>query len=109
MLNKRLVSIFDLQAEMTASEKGKDSGTINVSYESAEPALAEGIVNQLTLVYVNRNVNRNSAEAKISLEFLQLQLSLVRQQLESAGQKFNRYQVEQQFIDISLDTQGISN
>ncbi|WP_392344253.1 polysaccharide biosynthesis tyrosine autokinase [Pseudoalteromonas prydzensis] len=103
----RLNTILDLQAAIGASEKGKDSGIINLSLQSAKPHYAEKVLDKVAGIYVRRNVERNSAEAQKSLEFLEVQLPEIKKQLEFAEQRFNDYQIQRQSINISLETQGV--
>ncbi|MDK1289574.1 polysaccharide biosynthesis tyrosine autokinase [Pseudoalteromonas umbrosa] len=103
----RLNTILDLQAAIEAAEKGKDSGIINLGLQNADAEYAELVLNKVANTYVRRNVERNSAEAQKSLEFLEYQLPQVKKQLESAEQRFNDYQVKQQSVDISLETEGV--
>ncbi|TMN66827.1 tyrosine-protein kinase [Pseudoalteromonas sp. S1727] len=103
----RLNTILDLQTEIGASEKGKDSGIINLSLQSAKPHYAEKVLDKVASIYVRRNVERNSAEAQKSLEFLEVQLPEIKKQLEFAEQRFNDYQIQRQSINISLETQGV--
>jgi tyrosine-protein kinase Etk/Wzc len=103
----RLNTILDLQAAIGASEKGKDSGIINLSLQSDSPSYAEKVLDKVAAIYVRRNVERNSAEAQKSLEFLEVQLPEIKKQLEFAEQRFNDYQIKRQSINISLETQGV--
>ncbi|WP_046007002.1 polysaccharide biosynthesis tyrosine autokinase [Pseudoalteromonas rubra] len=103
----RLNTILDLQAAIGASEKGKDSGIIDLTLQNASPNYAETVLNTVANIYVRRNVERNSAEAQKSLDFLEYQLPQVKKQLEAAEQRFNDYQVKQQSVDISLETEGV--
>ena len=103
----RLNTILDLQAAIGASEKGKDSGIINLSLQSEKPHYAEKVLDKVAGIYVRRNVERNSAEAQKSLEFLEVQLPEIKKQLEFAEQRFNDYQIQRQSINISLETQGV--
>ncbi|RZM81173.1 tyrosine-protein kinase [Pseudoalteromonas rubra] len=103
----RLNTILDLQAAIGASEKGKDSGIINLSLQNANAEYAETVLNKVAGIYVRRNVERNSAEAQKSLDFLEYQLPQVKKQLEAAEQRFNDYQVKQQSVDITLETEGV--
>ncbi|TMO69967.1 polysaccharide biosynthesis tyrosine autokinase [Pseudoalteromonas aurantia] len=103
----RLNTVLDLQAAIGASEKGKDSGIINLSLQHADSAYAEQVLDKVASVYVRRNVERNSAEAQKSLEFLNVQLPEVKKQLEEAEQLFNEYQVKRESVDISLETQAV--
>ncbi len=103
----RLNTILDLQAAIGASEKGKDSGIINLSLQHTKPNYAEKVLDKVAAIYVRRNVERNSAEAQKSLEFLEVQLPEVKKQLEFAEQRFNNYQIKRQSINITLETQGV--
>ncbi|GGF00278.1 polysaccharide biosynthesis tyrosine autokinase [Pseudoalteromonas sp. Hal040] len=103
----RYRTIVELQQEISASEKGKDSGIIAMSYEHKSAAHAEKVLDKVSQIYVRRNVERNSAEAQKSLEFLEVQLPEVKKQLEYAEERFNDYQIKRQSINISLETQGV--
>ncbi|WP_017217114.1 polysaccharide biosynthesis tyrosine autokinase [Pseudoalteromonas sp. NJ631] len=103
----RLQTILDLQKEISASEKGKDSGIINLALQDKSPEYAEKVLDKVASIYVRRNVERNSAEAQQSLEFLEVQLPEVKRSLERAEKAFNDYQIRQESIDISLETQGV--
>ncbi|MCO7198249.1 polysaccharide biosynthesis tyrosine autokinase [Pseudoalteromonas sp. OANN1] len=103
----RLQTILDLQSAISASEKGKDSGIINLALQDASPEYAEKVLDKVAGIYVRRNVERNSAEAQQSLEFLEVQLPEVKRNLERAEKAFNDYQIRQESIDISLETQGV--
>ncbi|KZN44367.1 polysaccharide biosynthesis tyrosine autokinase [Pseudoalteromonas luteoviolacea] len=105
--HNRLNTILGLQSAIGASEKGKDSGIINLSLQHADASYAETVLNKVAGTYVRRNVERSSAEAQKSLDFLEYQLPQVKKQLESAEQRFNDYQVKQQSVDISLETEGV--
>ncbi|MBU2869198.1 polysaccharide biosynthesis tyrosine autokinase [Colwellia sp. E2M01] len=103
----RLNTIIDLQAAIGASEKGKDSGIVNLSYQHENPEYAQTVLNEISKIYVRKNVDRNSAEAKKSLDFLAVQLPEIKKELEESEALFNDYQKNQQSVNISLETQGI--
>lgn len=103
----RFNTILELQKEISASEKGKDSGILNLSYQHPKPTQAETVLNKIAEIYVRRNVERNSAEAKKSLDFLQVQLPQIKQDLEASEARFNEYQKNQKSINITLETQAV--
>jgi tyrosine-protein kinase Etk/Wzc len=105
--NNRYRTVVELQQEISASEKGKDSGIIILAYEHKSSAHAEKVLNKVSQIYVRRNVERNSAEAKKSLDFLEVQLPEVKKQLEQSEQRFNDYQKQRKSINITLETQGV--
>jgi len=103
----RYRTIVELQEEIGASEKGKDSGIIAMGYEHENAAHAAKVLDKVADIYVRRNVERNSAEAKKSLDFLEVQLPEVKRQLEQSEQRFNDYQKQRNSVNISLETQGV--
>ncbi|ALO33656.1 tyrosine protein kinase [Colwellia sp. MT41] len=103
----RLNTILNLQAAIGAIEKGKDSGIVNLSFEHESPEYSQAVLNEITQIYVRRNVERNSAEAKSSLDFLAVQLPAIKKQLEHSESLFNDYQKNQQSVNITLETQGV--
>ena len=103
----RLNTILDLQTAIGASEKGKDSGIVNLSFQHENPQYSETVLNEISQIYVRRNVDRNSAEAKKSLDFLAVQLPEIKKELELSEALFNDYQKNQQSVNITLETQGV--
>src|SRR5690554_3239977 len=105
----RLGTILGLQRAISASEKGKDSGILTVSLEHRDPSFAMGVLNEVSRLYVRQNVERKSAEAQQSLEFLTDQLPKVRRDLEQAEDALNAYQASAGSVDITIETQSILN
>lgn len=105
--NNRYRTVVKLQQEISASEKGKDSGIITLAYEHKNASHAEKVLDKVSDIYVRRNVERNSAEAKKSLDFLEVQLPEVKKQLEGSEQRFNDYQKQRKSVNITLETQAI--
>lgn len=102
-----LAVISKLQQDVNASEQGKDSGIIALTYDNADPVLAANLLDQVSDVYVRQNVDRNSAEAASSLKFVKEQLPNVRRDLEKATAALNTYQTQAHSVDITLQTKGL--
>lgn len=103
----RLATILKLQSKISASEKGKDSGIINLRYNHPNPEHAQAILDHISKTYVHKNVERNSAEASKSLEFLKQRLPNVRNDLEQAEEKLNAYQIEAESVDVTAEAQAL--
>lgn len=103
----RLGTILGLQKSLMASELGKGTGIIAVEMQHSSPSHAQKVIDEITQIYVRRNVERNSAEAQNSLDFLKVQLPEIKKQLEAAEAKYNNYKIKQQSVDISLETQSV--
>ncbi|MEP6720834.1 MAG: polysaccharide biosynthesis tyrosine autokinase [Variovorax sp.] len=87
----RLSTIGSLQARLGLSEKGKQSGIINVSMEDNNPVQLARVLNAVGAQYVRQNVERKAAEAQKTLSFLDVQLPLYKRQLEQSEEVYNRY------------------
>ncbi|KAA0690827.1 tyrosine-protein kinase [Halopseudomonas laoshanensis] len=102
-----LRTTLQYQRLVGASERGKDSGIISLSLESPDPLAAVATLDEVARLYVRQNVERKSAEAQQSLEFLEQQLPQVRLQLERAESALNTYQNEAGSVDITIETQAL--
>ncbi len=104
---RRLSAIIGLQETVGASERGKDSGILALALEDTNPDRAEEILNVIANTYLRQNVERQSAEAAKSLDFLREQLPNIKKDLELAEQKFNAYQVKVGSVNISAEAEAL--
>ncbi len=104
---RRLGTILTYQGAIGAAERGKESGIIALVLEDEDPAHATRVLDEVSRLYVLQNVQRNSAEAAQSLEFLRGQLPEVRKQLEDAEAKLNAYQTSARSVDITIETKAV--
>ena len=103
----RIRSVESLQGRMSVSERGDWSGILEISVEGTDPDSVRRQVNEIANVYVRQNVDRRSAEAQQTLDFLDQQLPTVRQDMETAELALNTYRLEKGSIDLPLETQSI--
>jgi tyrosine-protein kinase Etk/Wzc len=98
--NSRLKTIQDLQEQLSIAEKGKQSGVIGAELLGNDPLLISETLNEIGRQYVRQNVERKSAEATKSLDFLDGQLPQLKQQLERAENLYNALRERAGSIDI---------
>ncbi|GAA3899655.1 polysaccharide biosynthesis tyrosine autokinase [Halomonas cibimaris] len=103
----RLVTINDLRSRLSISQQGKDSGLIELALTGAEPARAKRVLDAISTVYLNQNIQRQSAEAEQSLDFLEQQEPEIRQQLRTAENTLNRYRTERDSVDLTQETKSV--
>jgi tyrosine-protein kinase Etk/Wzc len=103
----RLNSTQSLQGRLTVAERGEWSGILEISVQGADPESITRQANEIANVYVRKNVERKSAEAAKTLEFLDSQLPLVRADVEAAELTLNTYRLEKGSIDLPAETQGV--
>jgi len=104
---RRLDVIAGLQKDIKASEQGKESGILRISYEDTDALRAEMLTQKVVEAYVRQNVDRSSAEAASQLQFVKDQLPTVRKQVESAQAAMASYQSRSNSVDITMQTKGL--
>lgn len=100
-------AISQLNQKLTATEKGKLTGILELTFESTSPDLAVQALNEVANIYVRQNVEQKSAEAQKTLEFLEKQLPQLKEQLEAATTALNDYRSRHGSIDLNMETQGV--
>jgi tyrosine-protein kinase Etk/Wzc len=104
---RRMDVIAQLQQDVSASESGKDSGILALTYDNADPVLAQQTLQHVAQAYVRQNVERNSAEATAQLAWVKEQLPNVRRQVDAAQEALSKYQTSANSVDLSLQTKGL--
>lgn len=102
-----LDTVKQLRRDLRVDEMGKDSGIVRLSIEGVDADKITRIVNAIANVYVRQNVERKSAEAEKTLAFLEVQLPILRDQMESAEASLNHYRLQRGTINLPLETQSL--
>jgi tyrosine-protein kinase Etk/Wzc len=104
-----LAILAKLRQDISASEQGRDSGVIALTYENEDPILARQVLEQISRAYVHQNVARNSAEAAKRLQFVKRQLPNVRKELDKAQAALTEFQSRTQTLDVGVQNQSLLN
>lgn len=96
-------AINQVSANLSLSEKGRQSGIIELTFKHPNRQLAVQVLNQVANNYVRQNVERKSAEAETTLAFIETQLPDVKKALEAAEVRFNDYRRRTGSVDISRE------
>ena len=109
ILMRQLVgeAISLLKENITVTEKGKKTGILELTMESTSPDSAVQTINEVANIYVRQNVELKSAEAQKTLEFLEKQLPLLKEQLEAATTALNDYRTRHGSIDLDVETKSV--
>ena len=108
IVKQRLLSVVkQLRRDLRIDEMGKDSGILRLSIEGTDSRKITRVINAIANVYVRQNVERKSAEAEKTLAFLEVQLPILKDQMESAEASLNSYRLKQGTINLPLETQSI--
>jgi tyrosine-protein kinase Etk/Wzc len=93
-------TIADLQKTLKIAEKAKQSGVIGMSLDGPDPEAITATVNTIATLYVQRNVDRKSAQAEQMLAFLGEQLPQLRADLDRAEARYNDFRAEHGAVDL---------
>ncbi|NVJ68676.1 MAG: polysaccharide biosynthesis tyrosine autokinase [Gammaproteobacteria bacterium] len=92
--------------ELRVSERGKQTGLIQLSFNATSPLLAKTIVDDLANVFLRLNIEGKSKEAELALAFVEKQLPRIKSELELAELELNEFRKKNNTIDITLETQS---
>ncbi|OQQ06304.1 tyrosine-protein kinase [Vibrio campbellii] len=102
----KLDAINQLQQNLSISERGKQTGIISLSFSGEDRARIQAVLNDISQNYFLQNVQRNSAEAEQSLEFLKGHLPDIKVKLTASEDILNRFRQENESIDLGLEAQS---
>ena len=93
-------AIDKLKKNLLVAEKGKLTRILELTLEDKNPQLAVTILNEIANIYIRQNVEQKSAEAQKTLEFLEQQMPLLKEQLAMATTALNDYRNRKGSIDL---------
>jgi tyrosine-protein kinase Etk/Wzc len=97
--------IRSLRENMGVSERGRNSGVLNVTFKDQDPAKASQILGSIVNAYLRQNISRDSAEAESSLRFIEERLPEARATVDQAEAELQQLQSEKETFDLSFETQ----
>jgi len=102
-IKNRYKVINSVRGNLSAHEKGKQSGMLSLSYQSNNPQQAAEILNSIVTNYVRQNIERKSEEAAKTLSFLQTQLPELKAQALQAENALNEFRTRTGTIDLGQE------
>ncbi|MEQ6917327.1 polysaccharide biosynthesis tyrosine autokinase [Halomonas aquatica] len=103
----RLAAINNLGSRFSVSQQGRDSGLLDLALTDPDESRAVRTLDAISEIYLTQNIQRQSAEAEQSLNFLEAQEPEIRGQLREAENALNDYRTERDSVDLSLETRSI--
>lgn len=100
-------AITALRKRLSVSERGRQTGILELGLTGQNAALAERDLDAITQAYLRQNISRSAAEAESSLAFVESQLPESEAAVRAAQQALNRYRQEQQAIDLGFEGQSL--
>jgi tyrosine-protein kinase Etk/Wzc len=102
----RLDAIEWLKRNLSISERGKQTGILQLSFMGENRTQITDILNHISQTYFLQNVERQSAEAEKSLVFLKDRLPDIKNSLTTAEDALNQYRQANESIDLGLEAQS---
>ncbi|HAS8519791.1 TPA: polysaccharide biosynthesis tyrosine autokinase [Vibrio vulnificus] len=102
----RLEAIEWLKKNLAISERGKQTGILQLSFEGENRKQIGELLNHISQTYFLQNVERNSAEAEKSLTFLKGHLPDIKTSLTTAEDTLNRFRQDNESIDLGLEAKS---
>lgn len=99
--------INGLRANLSVSEKGRQSGILELRFTDQDPQRAQQILGAIARAYLGQNVARSAAEAESSLGFIASQLPEAERAVVEAEATLNQYRQSQQSVDLALEAQSL--
>jgi len=98
--SNRLETVEKLQEALKISEKGRQSGIIDVVLEGENPQLISTILNEIGREYGLQNIDKKAEEARKTLAFLNTQLPELKKELEQSESKYNQLRNNRGTVDL---------
>ncbi len=100
-------AIDAVRSGLSITERGRQSAILEVRIQNGDKAKAVLILNAIAEAYVRQNIDRSSAVAESSLEFINQQLPEAKATLEAAEKALNDYRQKQQSVDLTFETENV--
>lgn len=101
-----LEAIDWLKEHFGAAEQGKQTGIIKLDFADENGQLAQDILNDIAQRYFLQNVERNSAEAGQSIQFLKEKLPQLKEKLVESENKLNDYRKKRESVDLTMEAES---
>lgn len=98
--------IAELQSGLQVSEKGKNTGIISLALEGEDKGRIRAVLDNISQNYLQQNVVRKTEEAQKSLDFLQVHLPQVKDELNRSEELLNVYRQQNESVDLSLEAKA---
>lgn len=99
--------VAKLQDKLKVSEQGKGTGIMRAVITDTDQQRVRNVMTAISTIYVRQNVDRRSAQAQESLNFLQHQLPELQQELNAAEDHLNIFRQQHESLDLTAETENL--
>jgi len=92
---------------LMVAEAARQSNIIRISFDDKDLDFSKAFVNAVATAYLKQNVERRSAEADQSLQFLEGQLPRIKETVERAEEELNKFRTKTSTISVEKAADGL--
>ncbi|MEJ2621145.1 MAG: polysaccharide biosynthesis tyrosine autokinase [Candidatus Thiodiazotropha sp.] len=100
-------AVNNLRDRLSIKEQGAKSGILLLSLRGSNADRIAAVLNEIQNTFLRIHVERRSVQAEKTLEFLETQLPIVKEQVNKAEAAYNSYRQSRGSLDLTLETQGV--
>lgn len=94
-----------LGSALVVEEQGGNTGIIQLSLTGSNQEQVSATLKQIVLSYIDQNQSRGSEETTKTIEFMETQIPVLKQKLESSETAFNNFRQKYGTIDVGQEAQ----
>jgi len=100
-------SVNGLRSALAINQVGGDSGMLSLEMTGPNKERIKATLDAISQAFLLQNVERRTAEAENSLEFLGEQLPKIKEKLTEFEEKLNAYRLQSESVDLSMETRSV--
>jgi len=100
-------TVGGLKGAIKASEIGKKTNIIKVSYNSTDPVLARDVVNTLVQAYLDQTISFKTEEASRTVKFVEDQLKGTRDELDQSEKNLQAYKSASGVVKLDTEAEEL--
>lgn len=100
-------TVTSVRKAIKASEVGKKTNIIKVTYSTVDPVLARDVVNTLVQVYLDQTISFKTEEASRTVSFVEDQLKGTRNELDESEKKLQTYKSASGVVKLDTEAEEL--
>src|SRR5690606_24821472 len=96
-----------INQRLSVSETARQSSMVRLALEDADMQYAKNLINAIARAYLEQNVERRSAEAEQSLQFLESYLPDLKRSVETSEEALSRYQTQTNQLSVDKEAEAL--
>lgn len=104
-----LNTMHSVQSAISINSMGSGTNLLSVSLKTHEPQKAKRLLHAIIQIAKQQNKKRKSRQAQKTLDFLEKEIPITKQEFQNAQQRLLKYQAKNGFMDLDQKSQMLLN